>query len=69
MIQYKQPKKIKGARKKEREKTIERLQLKFPTWFENKSNKEIIDLVNAFRLSGKDDDEFPTYCIQYRDYP
>ena len=65
MIQYKQSKKIKGARKKAREEVIERLKLKYPIWFENKSDKEIRELVNAFRLSGKNDDEFPTYCIQY----
>lgn len=65
MIKYKQPKKIKGARKKAREEVIERLQLKFPTWFEGKTDKEIRNLVTAFRLSGKNDDEFPNYCIEY----
>ena len=65
MIQYKQSKKVKGSRKKVREEAIERLQLKFPTWFEGKTDKEIRDLVNAFRLSGKSDDEFPNYCIEY----
>lgn len=65
MIQFKQPKKVKGARKKAREELIERLQLKFPTWFEGKSDKEIRDIVTAFKLSGKDDDEFPNYCIEY----
>lgn len=65
MIQYKQPKKVKGARKKAREEAIERLQLKFPIWFEGKTTKEINDLIAAFRLSGKEDDEFPAYCIEY----
>ena len=65
MIQYKQPKKIKGARKKAREEVIERLMLRYPTWFEGKSEKEIRDLVNAFRSSGRDDDEFPNFCIGY----
>lgn len=65
MIQAKQPKKVKGARKKAREEAIERLQLKFPTWFEGKTDKEIGDLVNAFRSSGKEDDEFPMFCIQH----
>lgn len=65
MIQAKQPKKVKGARKKAREEAIERLQLKYPTWFEGKTNIEIRDLVNAFRLSGKDDNLFPNFCIEY----
>lgn len=65
MIQYKQPKKVKGARKKAREEAIERLQLQYPTWFEGRTDKEIRDLVNAFRLSGRPDEEFPTYCIEY----
>ena len=65
MIQYKQPKKVKGARKKAREEAIERLQLQYPTWFEGRTDKEIRDLVNAFRLTGRPDEEFPTYCIEY----
>lgn len=65
MIQARQPKKVKGARKKAREETIERLQLKFPTWFEGRTDKEIKDLITAFRLSGRSDDEFPNYCIEY----
>ena len=65
MIQPRQAKKVKGARKKVRDEAIERLQLKYPTWFEGKTDKEIIELVNSFRLSGKDDDEFPNYCIEY----
>lgn len=65
MIQFKQPKKVKGARKKAREELIEKLQLKFPTWFEGKSDKEIRKIVTAFKLSGKDDNEFPNYCIEY----
>ena len=64
-MQYKQPKKIKGARKKAREELVERLQLKFPTWFEGKTDKEIKDIVIAFRLSNKEDDEFPSFCIEY----
>ena len=65
MLQVKQLKKIKGARKKSRDKVIERLELKFPTWFEGKTDKEIRELVTAFRLSGKDDDLFPNFCIEY----
>ena len=65
MIQYKQPKKVKGARKKAREEVTERLMLKYPTWFEGKSDKEIKNLITAFRLSGKSEDEFPNYCIEY----
>ena len=45
MIQYKQPKKVKGARKKAREEVTERLMLKYPTWFEGKSDKEIKNLI------------------------
>lgn len=65
MIQYKQPKKTKGARKKAREEVIERLQLKYPTWFEGKTDREINNLVGAFKSTGLEDDEFPAYCIQY----
>lgn len=65
MIQYKQPKKIKGSRKKAREEAIERLQLKFPTWFEGKTDREIITLVSSFKSTGMEDDEFPAYCIRY----
>lgn len=65
MIQARQPKKVKGARKKAREEIIERLQLKFPTWFEGKTDKEIKNLITAFRLSGRSDDEFPNYCLEY----
>lgn len=65
MIQCKQPKKVKGARKKAREELIERLKLKYPTWFEGKTDKEIRNIVTAFKLSGKEDDEFPNYCIEY----
>lgn len=65
MIQYKQPKKIKGARKKARKEVIERLSCKFPMWFDNKTEKEIRNLVNAFRHSGRTDDEFPIFCIEY----
>ena len=65
MIQLKQPKKIKGARKKAREETIENLMLKHPVWFEGKTDKEIRDLITAFKLSGNTDDQFPAFCIQY----
>ena len=65
MIQYKQPKKTKGARKKARQEVLERLLLKYPTWFEGKTDQEIIDLIVAFRRSKKDDDEFPNFCIRY----
>ena len=65
MIQYKQPKKVKGARRKARDEVKERLQLIYPTWFEGKSDQEIKELITAFRLSNKSDDEFPTFCIEY----
>lgn len=65
MIVYNQPKKIKGARKKAREEVIERLQLKHPIWFEGKTEKEIIKLVTAFRITGMDDESFPAFCISY----
>ena len=65
MICNKQPKKIKGAHKKARAEVIERLQCKFPTWFEGKTDKEIIKLVSSFRNTGMDDNEFPCYCIVY----
>ena len=65
MIQSRQPKKIKNARKKAREELIERLQLKLPTWFEGKTDKEIKALITAFKLTGLDDDNFPTFCIDY----
>ena len=65
MIGYIQPKKVKGARKKAREEVSERLQLRYPTWFYDKTDKEIKELVNAFRLSGKSDDDFPIFCVEY----
>lgn len=65
MIQAKQPKKVKGARKKAREEISIRLQLKYPTWFEDRTDKEIKALVSAFKVSGKDDDEFPMFCIEW----
>ena len=65
MIQYKQSKKIKGSRKKLREEVYERLLLQYPIWFEDKTDKEINELVTAFRLSGKTDDEFPSFCIEH----
>lgn len=65
MIYDKQPKKVKGARKKARAEDIERLQIKFPTWFEGKTDREIIKLVSTFRNTGMSDDEFPSYCIFY----
>ena len=65
MIQYKQPKKIKGSRKKSREEIIERLQLRYPIWFEGKTDKEIINLVNAFKAENINDDLFPNFCISY----
>ena len=65
MIQYNQTKKIKGARKKAREELIEKLQLRFPTWFEGKTDKEIKNLVSAFKSTGMHDDSFPNFCISY----
>ncbi len=65
MIQPKQSRKVKGARKKERDQLVDRLTAKFPTWFDNKSIKEIRTLCMAFKNSGMGDDEFPTFCIEY----
>lgn len=65
MIFVNQPKKIKGARKKIRQEIIERLQLQYPMWFENKTEREIINLVNAFRATGMDDEHFQSFCISY----
>ena len=65
MLQYKQPKKVKGTRKKAREEISERLQLRYPTWFYDKTEKEIKELVSAFRSTGKSDDDFPIFCVEY----
>ena len=65
MIQYKQPKKVKGARKKAREEVAQRLLERYPTWFEGKTIQEINQLITAFRLSCRNDDEFPNFCIEY----
>lgn len=68
MIQPKQPKKIKGKRKKEREEIKERLMSKFPTWFEGRSDKQINELIAMFKHSGKPDEEFPNVCMEYEQY-
>lgn len=68
MIQPKQPKKIKGKRKKEREEIKERLMSKFPTWFEGRSDKQINELIAMFKHSGKPDGEFPNVCMEYEQY-
>ena len=65
MIAYNRPKKIKGARKKARAALIERLKTLHPVWFENKTEKEIISVVNAFKVTGMKDEEFPAFCISY----
>ena len=65
MFQFKQPKKVKGARKKAREEIIERLQLKYPTWFEGKTEKEITNMISAFKITGMDDEQFPGFCVYY----
>lgn len=65
MIQFKQPKKVKGARKKAREEVTERLQSKYPTWFEGKTDNEIKVLISAFRATGMDDDSFPWFCTNF----
>lgn len=65
MFQYKQPKKIKGTRKKEREEIIERLMLRYPTWFEGKTDKEISNLISAFKATGMTDEQFPGFCTHY----
>ena len=65
MIQLKQPKKIKGKRRKERDEIKERLMSKFPTWFEGRSDIETNNLITAFKHSGKPDEEFPDVCIEY----
>lgn len=68
MIQPKQPKKVKGKRRKEREEIKERLMSKFPTWFEGRSDKQINELITMFKHSGKPDEEFPDVCIEYEQY-
>ncbi len=65
MIQPKQPKKIKGKRRKEREEIKERLMSKFPTWFEGRSDKQINELITYFKLTKKPDEEFPEVCVAY----
>lgn len=65
MIQHKQPKKVKGARKKAREEVIDRLQTKYPTWFEGKTDNQIKVLVGAFKATGMNDDSFPSFCTYY----
>ncbi len=65
MMSYQPPKKVKGARKKAREEVLERLQMKYPMWFEGKTDKEIKNLITAFRLSGKSDDDFQIFCTEY----
>lgn len=65
MISLPQSKKIKGARKKARKEVFERLYLRYPTWFEGKTEKEIKDLITAFRISKKSDDDFPAFCVSY----
>jgi len=65
MLQYKRPKKIKGARKKAREEMIERLSLAYPMYFEGKTEREVILLVGAFKGTGMADDQFPSFCISY----
>ena len=65
MLAYNRPKKVKGARRKAREALIARLQGKFPTWFENKSEKEITKLVSAFKAAGMDEEQFPAFCTSY----
>ena len=68
MIQPKQPKKVKGKRRKEREEIKERLMSKFPTWFEGRSDKEINVLIAMFKHSGKPDEEFPDVCIEHEQF-
>ena len=65
MIYTKQPKKIKNLRKKARSEMIERLQLQYPTWFEGKTDKEIKKLITAFKITGMDDEYFPSFCVVY----
>ena len=65
MLRYYQPKKVKGARKKAREELIERLSLAHPMYFEGKTQREIFQLVAAFKATGMNDDQFPTFCISY----
>jgi hypothetical protein len=65
MIQPRQPKKVKGARKKSREELLNRLQSKYPTWFEGKTGLEIKRVIAAFKASGKKDEEFPMFCIEF----
>ena len=65
MIQYKQPKKVKSARKKAREELTERLMLKYPTWFEGKTENEIKVLISSFKVTGMDDEFFPSFCTYF----
>jgi phage terminase small subunit len=65
MLAYNRPKKVKGARKKAREALIARLYNKFPTWFENKSEKEIVKLVSTFKATGMDEEQFSAFCTFY----
>lgn len=61
----KQPKKIKSKRKKERDKFIEKMTNKYEVYFADLDKKTIRDICNAFRLSGKKDDEFPMFIIEW----
>ena len=65
MLAYNKPKKVKGARKKAREAFIARLYNKFPSCFENKTEKEITKLVSAFKCSGMTEEQFPAFCTSY----
>ena len=65
MLSYNRPKKVKGARKKAREALIARLYNKFPSCFENRSEKDAIKLVSAFKGTGMNEDQFPAFCTSY----
>ena len=65
MLSYNRPKKVKGARKKAREALIARLYNKFPSCFENKSEKEITKLVSVFKGTGINEEQFPAFCTSY----
>jgi hypothetical protein len=65
MIQPRTPKKIKGARKKERDVVMDALIARFPTLFECKTQKEIYDIIAKFRKSGRAEGEFPQFLVEY----
>ena len=62
-----QPKKVKGLRKKKRQELIEELRLMHPVWLDNKTDREIIDIINAFKKSSYKNnyEQLPSFIISY----